>query len=66
MDAMCGRYALTQSDSELSGHYGAIVVGQESPPSWNVAPAQDIRVVLEHLPSDVPDPVLERQIRTVK
>ena len=22
---MCGRYALTQSDSELSGHYGAIV-----------------------------------------
>jgi len=63
---MCGRYALTQSDTELSGLYGAIVVGEESRPSWNVAPTQEVRVVLEHLPSDDPDPVLERQIRSVK
>src|SRR5664280_1026951 len=63
---MCGRYALTQSDSDLSGLYGALVVGEESCPSWNVAPTQEVRVVLEHLPSDEPDPVLERQIRSVK
>ena len=44
---MCGRYALTQSDTELSGHYGAIVVGPESAPSWNVAPTDDVYVVLE-------------------
>jgi len=63
---MCGRYALTQSDSDLSGLYGAFVVGEESSPSWNVAPTQEVRVVLEHLPSDDPEPVLERQIRSVK
>lgn len=63
---MCGRYALTQSDSELSGHYGAIVVGAGSSPSWNVAPTQEVRVILEHLPSIDPDPVLERQLRVVR
>ena len=30
------------------------VVGEESRPSWNVAPTQDVRVVLEHLPSNDP------------
>ena len=63
---MCGRYALKASDDELSGLYGAFVVGEESRPSWNVAPTQEVRVVLEHLPSDDPDPVLERQIRSVR
>ena len=63
---VCGRYALKASDDELSGLYGAFVVGEESRPSWNVAPAQEVRVVLEHLPSSDPDPVLERQIRSVR
>ena len=63
---MCGRYALTASDGELSGLYGAFVVGEESRPSWNVAPSQEVRVVLEHVPSDHPDPVRERQIRSVR
>jgi putative SOS response-associated peptidase YedK len=62
---MCGRYALTASDGELSGLYGASVVGVESSPSWNVAPTQEVRVVLEHRPGGGPDPVLERQIRSV-
>jgi len=63
---MCGRYALKASDDELSGLYGAFVVGEESRPSWNVAPSQEVRVVLEHLPSDDSDAVLERQIRSVR
>jgi len=66
LGAVCGRYALKASDDELSGLYGAFVVGEESRPSWNVAPAQEVRVVLEHLPSNDPDPVLERQIRSVR
>jgi hypothetical protein len=31
-----------------------------------VAPTQEVRVVLEHLPGDDPDPVPERQIRSMK
>lgn len=45
---------------------GPFVVGEESRPSWNVAPSQEVRVVLEHVPSDGPDPLRERQIRSLR
>ena len=65
MDRMCGRYAATRPDEELSSLYGAAVVGEPLRPSWNVAPTQPVRVVLEHAPKDTPDAV-DRQIRTVR
>lgn len=47
---MCGRYASARRDAEI--------VGEKAEPSWNVAPQQDIRVVLQEatdrpVPSDV-------------
>lgn len=45
---MCGRYASFRRDQEIADAFDiADVVGDELPPSWNVAPTHDIRVVLE-------------------
>lgn len=66
---MCGRYASTRSNDELSGLYGAHVVGEgvADRPSWNVAPTQAVRVVrvvLEH--RHAADEPVERQLRAVR
>ena len=44
---MCVRYASARRDAEI--------VGEEAEPSWNVAPQQDIRVVLERAPREAPE-----------
>jgi putative SOS response-associated peptidase YedK len=50
---MCGRYSSTQTDAEIVKEFGVQeVVGEEPRPSWNVAPTQSRRVVLEHAPRD--------------
>ena len=64
---MCGRYASTTSDSELRSLFDvAEAVGAELPPSYNVAPTQPVRVVLERAPRDEPQAAAERQLRTVR
>ncbi|MDX6227842.1 MAG: hypothetical protein QOI76_1232 [Frankiales bacterium] len=65
MRVMCGRYASARSDVDLIDGFGvAEVVGPEPAPSWNVAPTQDSRVVLERaLPGQ---PVAVRQLRTMR
>lgn len=69
---MCGRYALTRPDEELASLYGAAVVGEPLRPSWNVAPTQRVRAVVEHAPkADSAEPasdaaVAARQLRTFK
>ncbi|GAA2036234.1 SOS response-associated peptidase [Pseudokineococcus marinus] len=46
--AMCGRYASSVRDAEVVDLLDVDeVVGEELPPSWNVAPTDDVRVVLE-------------------
>lgn len=60
---MCGRYASTRRDGDLLRDFEvASVVDQEPPPpSWNVAPTDSTRIVLERLVNDLPD----RQLRTL-
>ncbi|MFM1722407.1 SOS response-associated peptidase [Rhodococcus sp. PAM 2766] len=64
---MCGRYASTTTDKELRSLFDAIdYVGAEPPPSYNVAPTQDVRIVLERSPRDRPTADPERRLRTAK
>ena len=60
---MCGRYANVRHDGDLLRDLAvSSVVGDPPPPSWNVAPTMESRVVLERLHDDQPD----RQLRTLK
>lgn len=50
---MCGRYARSRPDSELAELFDVDeVVGDPLPASYNTAPTQDARVVLERAPRD--------------
>ncbi|MFC7405582.1 SOS response-associated peptidase [Georgenia alba] len=64
---MCGRYANARRDADLIDAFDVTdVVGEELPPSWNVAPTHDVRTVLERAPREEPDAAPERQLRTVR
>ncbi len=61
---MCGRYASTRTDAELASEFEvAEVVGEESTPSWNVAPTQRVRAVLERAPKEEAQAPARRQLR---
>lgn len=50
---MCGRYANSRSDAQLREEFGVDRVrGPELAPSWNVAPTQDVRIVLDRTADD--------------
>ncbi|MBY6368086.1 SOS response-associated peptidase [Rhodococcoides corynebacterioides] len=56
---MCGRYASTRSDDDLSSIFDAVVrLGDPPEPSYNVAPTDPVRIVLDR--DD------DRQLRTVR
>lgn len=42
---MCGRYATTRSEADLSDLFDAVSVVEELGPSWNVAPTDPVPVV---------------------
>ncbi|WP_432483915.1 SOS response-associated peptidase [Kineococcus esterisolvens] len=64
---MCGRYALSRSDGELVELLDVgEVVGAPLAPSYNVAPTQRSRVVLERAPRDEPGAAAVRQLRTLR
>ncbi|MFI8565669.1 SOS response-associated peptidase [Rhodococcus sp. NPDC078407] len=64
---MCGRYASTRSDTDLQAVFDiAETVGDEVPPSYNVAPTQTVRTVLERAPKDQPESDAVRQLRSVR
>jgi putative SOS response-associated peptidase YedK len=64
---MCGRYASARRDADIASSFAVQeIVGDETGPSWNVAPMQDIRVVLERAPRDDPDAQPIRQLRRVR
>jgi putative SOS response-associated peptidase YedK len=63
---MCGRYASTTSDQDIAAAFGVGEIdGDELPPSWNVAPTQQARVVLERVPRSEPDAEPVRLLRTL-
>jgi putative SOS response-associated peptidase YedK len=50
---MCGRFANSRSDAQLVAAFGIDdVEAPELPPSYNVAPTQDVRIVLDHAEHD--------------
>lgn len=67
---MCGRYVSVRSDEDLTSEFNIEeVVGQPLPPSWNVAPTDDVRIIAKRKPhghSDDPgaNPVV--QLRTAR
>ncbi|MGM0384664.1 MAG: SOS response-associated peptidase [Actinomycetota bacterium] len=64
---MCGRYASFRSDADLAKAFqvAEVVEPDAVPPSWNVAPQQDVRVVLDRAPKGDPA-AKKRQLRTAR
>lgn len=64
---MCGRYASTVTDQELRSLFDVVeTVGEPLPPSYNVAPTQTVRVVLERAPKGEPGAEAVRQLRSAR
>jgi putative SOS response-associated peptidase YedK len=64
---MCGRYANARRDADLVNAFAIEeVVGEELPPSWNVAPTDQVRAVLERAPREDPGAEPVRQLRSVR
>jgi putative SOS response-associated peptidase YedK len=70
---VCGRYASSVRDAVVVDELAVEeVVGPELPPSWNVAPTDDVRVVVERPPrpgaeaADAADAAPRRQLRTAR
>lgn len=60
---MCGRYANARRDDELAQQFHVSEIeGEETGPSWNVAPTDPVRVVLER----THDEHTLRQLRTLR
>ena len=50
---MCGRFVMSKADGDLVAAFGVDeVVGDPPPPSWNVAPTQDVPIITEKLVDD--------------
>ncbi len=65
---MCGRYVNEASTEDLAAEFDVEdVVGDDPGPSWNVAPTDPVRVILERPPrGDSPSVASVRQLRTVR
>jgi putative SOS response-associated peptidase YedK len=65
---MCGRYVSSASTSDLLAEFDVDeVIGEELPPSWNVAPTDPVRAILRRPPKDAADPEEPaRQLRTLR
>jgi putative SOS response-associated peptidase YedK len=67
---MCGRYSSTRSDDDVAREFDVDdVVGEEPAASWNVAPTQVARVVLERLdrePGEDGERAVHRLLRSAR
>lgn len=64
---MCGRYASAKRDVDLLDESESTeTVGEAPPPSWNVAPTQDSRVVVERPVRADPDAAPIRRLQTMR
>lgn len=55
---MCGRYASFREAQDLADHFAVEEVAEDAallPPSWNVAPTDAVRLVVERVPRGAPD-----------
>lgn len=64
---MCGRYANSTDTAGLYGAFGVDeVIGDDLEPSWNIAPTDEVRAVVERRPrGEDDDAATVRQLRTV-
>jgi putative SOS response-associated peptidase YedK len=65
---MCGRYVSVASSTDLTSELDVEeVVGEELDPSWNVAPTDPVRIVVQRTPRDAADDDAQvRQLRTAR
>ncbi len=64
---MCGRYASSSTTAGLYGEFGVEeVTDDDLAPSWNIAPTDPVRVVLQRPPRGADDVPPVRQLRTVR
>lgn len=64
---MCGRYANTKSGDELGAYFEADEVDDVAmPPSWNIAPTQQVPVVVDRVPKDDPDAMPSRLVTSAR
>jgi putative SOS response-associated peptidase YedK len=62
---MCGRYASSASSADLTAEFDVDeTVGDELPPSWNVAPTDPVRMIAERAAKD--ETQIRRELRTVR
>jgi putative SOS response-associated peptidase YedK len=62
---VCGRYVNVAADSDLVEEFDVDDVVEPSPgPSWNVAPTDPVRIVVERTPKDADE--IQRQLRTAR
>lgn len=66
--AMCGRYASSTDTAGLYGVFGIDeVFGDDLEPSWNVAPTDQVRVIVQRRPRGADEDAPEvRQLRTMR
>lgn len=64
---MCGRYANTKSGEELGQYFEADEVDDVAmPPSWNIAPTQQVPIVVDRVPKDDPDGMPSRLVTAAR
>ncbi len=65
---MCGRYANSATTANIYGLFGVDeVVDDDLPPSWNIAPTDPVRVVLQRPPKGAGESAAPvRQLRTAR
>lgn len=68
---MCGRYASFREAQDLADAFGIDVddVAPDAaalPPSWNLAPTDPVRIVVERPPKDAPDADAPRSLRLAR
>lgn len=64
---MCGRYVNVASDSDLAAEFDVDDVVDDDPgPSWNVAPTDPVRVIVQRAPRGAAPPESVRALRTAR
>ncbi|HEY2206654.1 MAG TPA: SOS response-associated peptidase [Pseudonocardia sp.] len=64
---MCGRYSSSRSDQLIADEFGVqATIGDQPPPSWNVAPTQTRRIIVERRSRGTDDPEVRRQLRSAR
>jgi putative SOS response-associated peptidase YedK len=68
LEAMCGRYVNVASTEDLTAEFDVDeTVGEDLPPSWNIAPTDPVRVVMRRRPhGQRSGDELVTQLRTVR